>query len=285
MVTSEPLKSFNRVNKSVLLRDPPASSHGTVTPTTASHGNPPPDLILILSWGAAPLKAVAKYTTQYENLYPASRMMLITTTFRDLITHTETSQQKVLASAVDILSSQPNARILVHLFSNGGAYKLVELAKEYRRVNNAILPINALAMDSAPGNSRLFDSIRAMSSVLPKSRPLRPLYWAGITLIFLYLMWLRVYYRILGGMPVTWRVYGWLNDPALIDASSKRLYIFSRSDGMVRWQDVVEHCKIARENAFVASFEEFRGSLHVAHMVKDPQRYWHLIKHLWDGTS
>lgn len=279
MVASEPLKSFNRINKSVWLRDPPAS------PKTASHGNPPPDLILILSWGAAPLNAVAKYTTQYEKLYPTSRMVLITTTFRDLITHTETSQQKVLASAVDILSSQPNARILVHLFSNGGAYKLVELAKAYRRANNAILPINALAMDSAPGNSRLFDSIRAMSSVLPKSRPLRPLYWAGIALIFLYLMWLRAYYGIFGGMPVTWRVYGWLNDPALIDARAKRLYIFSRSDGMIWWQDVVEHCKIARENGVVASFEEFHGSLHVAHMVKDPRRYWHLMEYLWDGTS
>ena len=209
-------------------------------------------------------------------------MVLVTTSFRDLITHTETSQQKVLTPAVDILSSQPNAKILVHLFSNGGAYKLAELAKVYRRTNGAILPIKALAIDSAPGNSRFFASIRAMSSVLPKSLPL---YWAGVALIFLYLLSLRICYRIFGGMPVTWRVYDWLNDPTLIDPSARRLYVFSRSDKMIWWEDVIKHCNIGRENGLVAPAEEFHGSMHVAHMVKDPQRYWHLMKSFWNGVS
>ena len=38
-----------------------------------------------------------------------------------------------------------------------------------------------------------------------------------------------------------------MNDPQLIDAKVKRLYLFSKDDEMVLWKDVIEHATDAKD--------------------------------------
>ena len=83
--------------------------------------------------------------------------------------HTETSQKDVLAPAIEILSAvTTDPRFLVHTFSDGGTYKLCELAKAYKKTTGTILPIRTLIFDSAPGKPHFRRSIKAIRQAFAK---------------------------------------------------------------------------------------------------------------------
>ncbi|MCJ1332999.1 hypothetical protein MMC10_009693 [Thelotrema lepadinum] len=274
--TPAPLRSsFTRINKSIYLHEPGTSP----TPHAPSRrSSSDPDTILLLAWAAAPIKNVAKYTAQYEILYPRSRILLFTTAFEDLIFHTNTSQTANLAPVVDLLRANPDQKILVHLFSNGGSYKLRELATAYKRTTGRRLPINALIIDSAPGRPHFRNSVAAIKTALPKAFPLWHL---GVLLIYMYLISLYAWYRISGRRAITQYIWEALNNTELIDPAARRLYVAAKSDDMVFFEDIIAHAAIARERGCQVRLEEFVGSKHVAHAMLDKTRYWRLVQETW----
>ena len=143
----------------------------------------------------------------------------------------------------------------------------------------------------------------------PSNVALLPLRWLGIAFVYLYLVLYWLYRFVTGIQPITIKVWMALNDPDLIDVTARRLYVYSRSDDMVDWKDVVAHGKAARardesregteaeadrkasNNGTTGTggssvrgkvrIEEYIGTKHVAHIVGDATRYWGAIQEVW----
>ena len=60
-----------------------------------------------------------------------------------------------------------------------------------------------------------------------------------------------------------------------------RLYLFSRRDRFVPWQDVTRHAETAKQHGMDVYCELFEESEHVAHIRVEPERYWSSIQEVW----
>ena len=234
----------------------------------------PPNLILLCSWADAPRRAITKYTAKYAQLYPSAPLVLVESSFRDMLTRTEAGRRTWLAPVIKQLSALDQPRVLAHIFSNGGSYMLTQLAKFYRETYGAPLPLHALVLDSCPGGTEVRTVVRAIATVLPRQWYF---YYPGWACICMYIL---LYALFTGKDNVIDRIRRTLNDPALISTEAPRLYVFSKQDDMVSWQAVSMHAENARKCGYNATTAEFHGSKHVAHAVKDPQRYWALTHNL-----
>lgn len=243
-----------------------------------------PETILFLAWGNAPPKNIVKYTAHYQSIFPRARILVFLTTFSDLVLHTQERQAEPLAPAVELIRSTTTStsKTLVHILSNGGSYKLRELCAAYRRSTGHILPINALIIDSAPGRPDFKRSIVAFQTQLPKQLVL---FWLGSLLVYLYMISAFVMGRVFARPPVTMHVWNDLNNPKIVDQRAKRLYVYSKEDALIGWNDVEAHAADATRQGYRIELEQFTGSKHVAHLVKDKDRYWSAVKRLWDSTS
>jgi hypothetical protein len=74
------------------------------------------------------------------------------------------------------------------------------------------------------------------------------------------------------------------NNRALV-REGRRSYCYSEEDVQIPWQGIERHAAQARERGFDPRLEKFKGSLHVAHMVGDPERYWRIVGETWEGRS
>ena len=276
MTVFKPLSRFERLSPSVSV-DRAYETREAVGTRIGARGAPA--VILICSWAAGSAKVIEKYTTRYRELYPYTHILLIRTSFEDLFKHPETSQDAQLEPAVKLIRKHP--RVLAHVFSNGGSYKLVEVAKRYRNDFQTELPIRSLVIDSAPGKSDYTYSARALAVAFPQS-PF--IYYPGIAVVYFFLTLIFAYCKVTGITPVIERVARALNDPDLISKRAPRLYVYSKSDEMVWSPAVTGHGERARECGYEVDFEEFQGSKHVAHMVKDPRRYWTVVTDQWEKT-
>jgi hypothetical protein len=60
-----------------------------------------------------------------------------------------------------------------------------------------------------------------------------------------------------------------------------RLYLFSRKDQLVSWQEVARHAEIAKERGMDVHCELFEESAHVAHVRVEPEKYWSSVQEVW----
>lgn len=75
-----------------------------------------------------------------------------------------------------------------------------------------------------------------------------------------------------------------LNVPNILpwtDERTPRVYLYSSTDRAVRSSAVEEHIAEARQKGLVVRAEKFVGSSHVAHVRKDPTKYWNAIEAVW----
>jgi len=63
-----------------------------------------------------------------------------------------------------------------------------------------------------------------------------------------------------------------LNDPTLLPQETKRLYIYSKTDSIIRWQDVERHIEDARKAGIEVTVEKYEESPHVTHARMDGNR-------------
>ncbi|KAG2043818.1 hypothetical protein BDR03DRAFT_816542, partial [Suillus americanus] len=64
-----------------------------------------------------------------------------------------------------------------------------------------------------------------------------------------------------------------------------RLYLFSRKDKLVSWQEVTQHAETAKEHGMDVRCELFEESAHLAHVRVEPERYWSSIQGSWDVAT
>lgn len=245
-----------------------------------------PDLVILSTWmGAAP-KHILKYVAAYQKIYLHASLLVLTNGVQDIMFRPSSHHEKYLRAAISVIRSthQQNPRkvkIVLHLFSNGGAHTICQLAKLYRNYYSEPLPLSGTILDSAPGRATYKRSIAAMSVGLPKFFPVRIL---GIFILHIacIVMWLQRH--ILRKENVITRVRRELNDPLLFPREARRVYIYSKTDAMVDWETVEEHAREAEEDGVDVQRERFGNSRHVGHMMEDFDRYWSAVGKIVSGS-
>jgi hypothetical protein len=268
------LEHFVRLNQSIYLHQPSIAKTGT------SQG---PDLILILGWMDASPRHIAKYTAGYEREYPSARILAITTSAVDAALRTTTANLNRVQPALDILYTLPaDAKLLVHFFSNGGAFTNTLISKAYQEKRGRPLPASAQIFDSSVGRSSYAATVRAFSVGLPKNIIAQVL---GVFILRIMLGLYLLGYSLSGKEDVVEVARRSLNDKTLLDLDTPRLYVYSVADDMVAWQDVEEHAKDAKKLGYTVDMEKYQDSGHAAHMLVDQEKYWRAVQRLWDTFS
>ncbi|KAG2064923.1 hypothetical protein BDR04DRAFT_1109353 [Suillus decipiens] len=247
-----------------------------------------PNVILIFGWMGAQLKHLQNYTHVYTKLYPNASQIVVRCDPEVFWTTTGT-RQKRLMPVIDALealhcfsfssSAQLPPRILTHVFSNGGSMQMTLLGhmlqKKYgsKLIERSIT--STLILDSCPGIGDLQSIKHAFSAAI--RNPILKI----VVLTTIYFIAL-----ILGKRMTTvienLRVEMW--NPSVLpwmDLHTSRLYLFSRKDKLVPWQDVTQHVETAKERGIDARYELFEESEHVAHMRVEPERYWASVQNIW----
>ncbi|QDS72413.1 hypothetical protein FKW77_009049 [Venturia effusa] len=244
-----------------------------------------PDLVILSTWMGAASKHILKYVAAYQKIYPNTSILVLTNGVQDIIFRPSSHHEKHLRAAISVIRAtrqqNPQARIVLHLFSNGGAHTICQLAKLYRKYYSRPLPLDGTVLDSAPGRATYKRSIAAMSVGLPKFLPVRLL---GILILHIacIVMWLQRH--VLGRENVITRVRRELNDPLLFPTGARRVYLYSRTDEMVDWETVEEHALEAEEDGVHVERERFGKSRHVGHMMEDFDRYWAAVGRVVRGS-
>lgn len=272
---------------------------------TADTETTAPDLNLICSWLYARNRHIAKYTDTYRKLFPTSSILLLKNDGPDLIWRPNAWQMEALKPAVRIIhdheqslsARSAKARVLLHVFSNGGSVSACQLSDAYRAQSGGrMLPVSTLVIDSAPSIPSLRVGLTAMSQGFPTYLPM-PLKIAGGTIMYSCIYSLSFLSRLAGSEGAMTSMRRRLNDPegAFMQSRLQRTYIYSNTDQLVPWQHVEAHAQEAREVLIqklsaaeadeLIKLEKFEGSKHVAHAVLDFERYWSIVQRSWRNVD
>ncbi|KAL4950318.1 hypothetical protein BDW69DRAFT_59384 [Aspergillus filifer] len=271
------LRGFSRLNNQVSL-----CTSGQKKASTDKQ----PSLVIVCAWLFAAPKHIAKYTQLYQTNMPAADILLIQPVVGDMIWTSNSAQLQQLNPAVATIdvfldSSQvSNRRLIFHIFSNAGSHAAVQLAEAYQLLHpSATLPVTSLVLDSCPGAPSAMLSASAMILALPNYLLVKVI---GAALIYTIvgavalLDSLGVYQNVIA------KTRRALNDPSgcFLWPGMGRVYLYSQSDVMVPWRDIVEHADEARrvaEGRCSVQTVEFYGSGHVGHLAVSGDKYVDVI--------
>jgi hypothetical protein len=250
-----------------------------------------PSLILLCTWTGAQCRYIAKYTAEYRSLFPSTRIMVITTSAKDLCFRNSQRKQERLRPAVERISSYKyltdhgmSNGILLHVFSEGGSNKACELAEAYYNITSTRLPVSALCCDSTPGHPRYLRLCNALNKSLPQIRVLRHtgLLFGSAVLGCIWILYVGV--KGCENNVIT-RTRRRLQDPKHFDLTTPRCYLYSRNDDLIAWQDVQEHAEESMDQNIPVTQVLFEHSGHVGHAKQEPERYWNAVMATWRETG
>ncbi|OAL44997.1 DUF829-domain-containing protein [Pyrenochaeta sp. DS3sAY3a] len=256
------------------------------TPTSSNH----PDVVLIYGWGDGHPKHVAKYADGFQALYPTSRQLIILSPMSKALFSNLADRTLHMAPVINELfpsgPSPSDARtILVHTMSNTGAINYAATINHYQGVYAAPFPHHLVVMDSTPGSvilnlENLKRWSRAMAMGIAKFLP-----WPFVVtqVLFATFIWANsVVERVLGRESAG----GWSRkavlDPQFEALGARKLYLYSREDDLINYEDIEAHTAEARMLGWEADFEVFEGSGHVQHMRVHGEQYWKAITTSWE---
>ncbi|GLA62881.1 hypothetical protein AtubIFM55763_004995 [Aspergillus tubingensis] len=243
-----------------------------------------PSLIILCTWyGGATPRRVAKYTSGYRQRYPRTSILLINTSFRDYVARSLHSIDGNLTPAKNTitktLQSTPDARILLHVFSNGGCNTVTQLARAMKSEPvNFKSALKLIIFDCCPGDSS-FDRLYAAGAVaLPTAQPGRAI---GTAVLY---STAKVGYALqsIKAMRSIDDYRADLND-AEIFGEARRLYLYSRIDEMIPWKDVEGHMIEASRRGYRVTGVSFEDGKHCGLVMGDERRYWDAVERAWEG--
>ena len=269
--SQEGLGHFSRLNPAVYIHQPASK--------TSSSG---PDLVLVAGWMNASIRNIAKYAAGYEKLYPSATILVIMSSSTDLLFRSKTANLNRVAPVLEVLYAlPPDARFLVHAFSNGGAITSLLIAEQYLAKTGRQLPVTAMILDSSPGKMSFQATVRSFAVGPSKFFILRWLIVAMISFgywIVKLLYWTRLQSDRLRKMRED------LNSLRLFRLEAPRLYIYSLTDYIVTWQEIEEHIGDAHKSGYKVDTEKFSDTSHAGHLIGNDERYWGCVKRLWGTT-
>jgi hypothetical protein len=168
----------------------------------------------------------------------------------------------------------------------GGSLQMILLGRMLQRIYGSA-PVqrpltSAIIFDSSPSVDNLRTYKLALSTIFRK-----PIV-RFLALMFMYAMH---GIRSVGlsavfgdGMMIMENLHIELLNPRILPwmgLHTPRLYLFSRSDKMIPWQDVIRHAETAKERGMDAHCELFEESEHVAHAMLETEKYWSSVQGVW----
>ncbi|KAK1834895.1 hypothetical protein QBC39DRAFT_181433 [Podospora conica] len=276
------LDTFERITDQIFVQPSPPN-----TPLDPSH----PTTVVIYGWGDALPKHLAKYVSGYRALFPASRLVLIFSPILRALLAGLDARTQTMAPVLDAIygpagtaAAPDRVRILIQVMSNtGGINYAATLNAHAARHAGAALPHALLVLDSTPGSTDFFPNIGRWSRALALG--------AGKIPIIPFAVTQAVAAGFLGALSLA----GWLagrtsaadfsvgavNNPALCDVGVRRVYLYSKADDIIHWEDIEKHMAAGREKGYVVEGELFEGTPHVGHMRAWPEEYWGTIERCW----
>jgi hypothetical protein len=246
-----------------------------------------PTLVLLCSWTGARGKHIKKYTKWYQERFPATPIMVITTSAQDFILRTSQSKQERLQPTIDelehLLGKTASPRILMHVFSEGGSNKACELVQAYKKRHSACLAVAALCLDSTPGKPRF---LRLCNALAKSFSPNLCLEYVGLVIAFLVLGWIWILYHAFIGYernPVS-RSRQLLHDGEYFNLRAPRCYLYSKRDKLIAWMDVQDHATEGEDKGIPFMQVVFQSE-HVKHMKESEQCYWKAVESTWKASS
>lgn len=307
--TESPLPGFTSVTDQIYIQtlvDPADADAEAGTARDPSH----PDTVMIFGWGDARPRHVAKYVEGYKRLFPHARIVLVfSPILRALLAGLEarTSNMAPVVEAVfptsesesepatrspenndekadEGVAQAPRQKILAHVMSNtGGINYAAMLNAHVQRRHGEILRHDLVVLDSTPGSSDFFPNVgrwsRAMAIGAANALPIPFLAAQAVAAGFLGAMHFAGW--MVGRVSAAEFSVGAVNNPAIADVSTRRLYLYSKEDDIIHWEDIEWHANDAAKRGFVVDSEIFEGTPHVGHMRRYPERYWDAIAESW----
>jgi hypothetical protein len=260
----KPLSDFQKIGHNTYVYTSP--SYLSESPTSTP-------LILIFAWNAAAAKHIAKYTLTYQKLFPTSRILLIRCFTSDMFRSTAT-YEKMLQPAMDLVAEHVGSKgeVLVHSFSNGGGNQVNEFAKAWKKKYGTKMPMRVQILDSSPTKGPWMKSHAAIAASLPKTTFWS---WFGGALVHLLLVCTFIANLVMrreNKMIVLCRE---LNDETVFDTSVPRLYLYSRADAMVGFEEADE------AKGWDVTKVQFERSSHCGHVREDEEKYWTAVMAAW----
>ncbi|KAI1408188.1 hypothetical protein F5Y13DRAFT_173207 [Hypoxylon sp. FL1857] len=282
-VMDEPLYMMKQLSSLVYFYEPdkPIPPHSI---------HPTPKLILIAAWMDARDLHIAKYITRYQEIYPASKILLVQFVFKESIFASFARKAVEPAFAYlraliesSVLSTSPTKpEILVHTFSNGGSTTMRMLYQMFRAQAGHPFPLHSIVYDSSPGLFTFLSLYNVLMVNFPRG-PLR-LYTSPVVTLFILCFWIwHNPLRIISGEDLLTKNSRIHNDLDLVQQTS-RTYIYGKADLMVDWRHVERHAEQAAARGLAVRREVFEDSPHVSHMRTDPGRYWTIIRETWESA-
>ena len=276
---SDPLQGFRRISSQIYVRDPDSSEEKV--------SDSAPTTIIVYGWGDGQPRHVAKYADGYHVLYPSARLIVVLTPILGTFFQTPAVRIQSMAPIIDTVfgagrETESEERLLVHIMSNMGATSFASTLCAYRRAKKAAMPHRLFVLDSTPGSTGLRPNLapwsRALSLGMARYLPWPFAVTQGFAAAFLVAMHgLALLTRT---KPAAVFAMETIADPETTVAA-RRLYIYSKEDDLIRWQDVEDHAAKAKQQGVSLDMELFEGTGHVSHMRADPQRYWGAIEENW----
>lgn len=271
-MSDRPLREFNRLNDLVSIYRP-EGSNTKIAPNSTSLT---PGLIVLCSWVGAATKHIAKYTNGYKHLFPDASILLIQSTVFGMVSRADISPayeivHSFVENSVSESSTDDKNSMILHALSNGGANNAVWLATDFLE-KHGHLPFDKTILDCCPGRAEISAISRGITLSLPNQYVIRTI---GSYMIYFTTAWFMFTIRVLHIEDTISRIRRSLNDPELLARSTPRLYLYSKADTMVRFEDVHGHSEDARQAGYEVVREEvFEQAPHCALLNEGGKRYW-----------
>ncbi|KAL6808885.1 hypothetical protein GGI42DRAFT_224999 [Trichoderma sp. SZMC 28013] len=246
-----------------------------------------PRLIILCTWlGGATPHRIKKYLDGYSSLYPGSSILLITARFLEMaalpfsVLHARLAPARnIVIEYIEVDTEQPS--ILWHIFSHGGCNSAIQMALSLHDQRSDIdlsKHVGLFVLDCCPGDASFENAYKAAAYSLPNAFIARIV---GQTLLYPTIAIITGLQNV-GLMRSVKQLRAHLNDPAVL-GTARRLYLYSKADQVVRWEDVEAHIEDARtQQSLHAGGVAFDGSSHCALVRDHSDKYWKTIASYWD---
>ena len=281
------LAEFTKISKIVSLYRPDDKASSSSNSSTKRE----PKLIIVGAWMNAADQHIAKYTVRLQAIYPSSPILLIKTfpyhfTLIGTLGRDIQPAVPVIRSILGDGAGDPaHPELLVQLFSNGGSAVKFNLYNAYAATakpgQSAVLPANVTLFDSCPGAFTWGRSITAFTIGLSTFMKIlmAPFFHALVLAYF-------VTHNMVGRPNPLQQFASSHNDKAKNGSEARRAYVYSEADKLVGHDAGEAHIAEARAKGFnVVRVENFKDTPHVAHMRSDEERYWGVLRELWEGKK
>ena len=254
--------------------------------TPLSHAAESPTILLHTWMNAAPAHIIY-YFRNWHELLPDARIIIVQGTVPDIVYRTAATQKRGLGPVLSALRAEPNSPLYMHLFSNAGANSAAILSRAFKETStngDVVLPLRGLLLDSAPSRGSYEAAYAGMVYQVPR-HPF-PLHYLGVALTHA-LVVVAFLLEALTGKPNTLsQSSSDLNDSSLLPAGISRVYLYSKEDLLVGWEDVEYHAAIAESRGWAVTRAAFQGTDHCRHgKGRDEARYWKFVHDLVSSTS